>query len=222
MSENHHKARIDQMTDEEARRLSPEALFRIGMTYIYGMDCEKNIEFGAKYLRFSAEKQYRPAALKLGKLGPKYSGNINTSGLKQNREKIDFMARYQSRKHILLVDDDKNILSLEKAMLEDLDVDLSFAETGKSALEMLQNYSFDLVIMDYMLPHANGLQLVTTMRQVLHISTPVMMVSGHGDKDTIEGALKMGIVSWTTKPIDPNFFVDMVKRNIFVVEKKPK
>ncbi|MDD9952029.1 MAG: response regulator [Zetaproteobacteria bacterium] len=210
--------RDEEITPEELLKIPAPELFRIGMIHVYGMGCEKNLELGAKFLRVSAQKQYRPAVLKLAKLGPKYSGNVNTSAMKANTEKIEYMARYNEKKRILFVDDDEVLLSLISDIFSQFNIDKQMAQTGRAALDYLQKEKFDLVVMDYQLPQANGLQLVTSMRQVLHTSTPVVMLSGFGDDETIAAAKKMGVVAWVHKPVVPETLIETVRNYVLLTE----
>jgi len=103
---------------------------------------------------------------------------------------------------VLIVDDEKNIreslgkyLSLEK-------IDSLGVENGETALEAMQNESFDAVILDLKLPGLSGQQVLEEML-ARGITAPVIMVSAHGDIPDAVQALKSGARDYLVKPFDP-------------------
>ena len=103
---------------------------------------------------------------------------------------------------VLIVDDEKNIreslgkyLSLEK-------IDSLGAESGEAALDCLSRESFDAVILDLKLPGMNG-QTVLEQMQRQGVTTPVIMISAHGEIPDAVRALKSGAKDYLVKPFDP-------------------
>ena len=68
------------------------------------------------------------------------------------------------RKHILIVDDDKNMLKLLKMFLED-DYQVTIVESGKQALDYIINHTPDLILLDYMMPLFDGPHVMEIIRK---------------------------------------------------------
>ncbi len=102
---------------------------------------------------------------------------------------------------VLLVDDD---LELDQMLTEYLSAeafDVVSAADGASALELLAHESFDLVILDVMLPSLNGFDVLRQLRQSRAV--PVIMLTARGeDTDRILG-LELGADDYLAKPFNP-------------------
>jgi CheY-like chemotaxis protein len=82
---------------------------------------------------------------------------------------------------ILLVDDDALVITSTVSMLEDFGHDVVEAESGATALEILQNKrDIDLLITDYSMPKMNGAQLADAARK-LRPDLPILLVSGYAE-----------------------------------------
>jgi len=70
------------------------------------------------------------------------------------------------KKHLLLIDDDKNELNFFMAALKNISGDFkcTYAESSKQALEMLRYIQPDFIFLDYNLPQVNGLQVLSVIR----------------------------------------------------------
>lgn len=103
----------------------------------------------------------------------------------------------------LFVDDEPNILSGLKRMLRVMreQMDFSFAESGREALELLATQHFDLIVSDMRMPGMDGAALLTTVQeQYPHIVR--IMLTGHADEEAI--LRTVGVVhQFLAKPADP-------------------
>jgi len=106
-----------------------------------------------------------------------------------------------ARAAILIVDDEKNILStLSRALrVEDFDVDV--AGSGTIALDKMRTRAYDLLLLDVMLPDIDGLEILQKMREQGN-DMPVIMMSGHGTVETAFQAVKCGASEFIEKPIE--------------------
>ena len=96
------------------------------------------------------------------------------------------------RKHILIVDDDKNMLKLLKMFLED-DYQVTIVESGKQALDYIINHTPDLILLDYMMPLFDGphvMEIIRKREASKHI--PVLFLTSVADKDKIIQCLAQG------------------------------
>ena len=102
--------------------------------------------------------------------------------------------------HILVVDDEKNIVKGIKFSLEQDGMKVEHAYDGEEALQLVKNNSYDLVILDVMLPKLSGIEVCQMIREFS--SVPVVMVTAKGaDMDKIMG-LEYGADDYITKPFN--------------------
>ena len=101
----------------------------------------------------------------------------------------------------LLVDDDARLPGLLKSFLEPQGVDVTTATGGAAALEALERETFDVVILDVMMPGMDGLETLRRIRAMS--SVPVLMLTARGDEtDRIVG-LELGADDYLPKPFNP-------------------
>jgi DNA-binding response OmpR family regulator len=104
--------------------------------------------------------------------------------------------------HILVVDDDRTITKLLNFLLTDEGYKVSIANGPNNALALLEKETYDLIILDIMMPGIDGLELGRRIRETS--TTPIIFVSALGEvKDRITG-LKAGGDDYITKPFDPS------------------
>jgi DNA-binding response OmpR family regulator len=110
-----------------------------------------------------------------------------------------------SGKSILLVDDDRELDLMLTEYLSTEPFSVTTAVDGKLALELLIEETFDLVILDVMLPSLSGFDLLHRLRQTLTV--PVIMLTARGeDTDRILG-LELGADDYLPKPFNPKELV---------------
>lgn len=103
---------------------------------------------------------------------------------------------------VLLVEDDNLTKKVTKWMLEEFYCNVTIANTGKEALELLKN-TYDLIIMDVGLPDIDGITLASTIRQTMpeHALTPIVALTAHVlDKDK-EKCIAAGMNDFLKKPL---------------------
>ncbi|MBS9432233.1 envelope stress response regulator transcription factor CpxR [Photorhabdus hainanensis] len=109
---------------------------------------------------------------------------------------------------ILLVDDDRELTSLLKELLEMEGFNVVIAHDGEQALKFLDD-SIDLLLLDIMMPRKNG---ITTLRELrLHHQTPVIMLTARGsDLDRVLG-LELGADDYLAKPFNDRELVARIR-----------
>ncbi|MBN1138693.1 MAG: response regulator transcription factor [Anaerolineae bacterium] len=105
---------------------------------------------------------------------------------------------------ILVVDDDREIVRLTRAYLEQSGYQVLVAYDGETALHILRRESPDLVILDLMLPDRNGLDVTRTVRRDTSLAAmPIIMLTARvDDQDKIVG-LELGADDYVIKPFNP-------------------
>ena len=105
------------------------------------------------------------------------------------------------KKSILIVDDDKRLRELIKDYLSDKKLEVYLCEDFLDAKEIINLISFDLIILDRMMPSGDGIELIKDIKN--NSNTPVIMLTAMSeDKNRIEG-LKTGADDYLTKPFEP-------------------
>lgn len=104
-------------------------------------------------------------------------------------------------KKLLLVDDDARYSGELKALLARQNFHVETAGDAKDALQLLQHFSFDFVLLDWNLPDMTGLQVCQTYRGSGG-RTPIIFLTGRHDINDKEAALDTGGDDYITKPFD--------------------
>lgn len=101
---------------------------------------------------------------------------------------------------ILIVDDEKNIRSSLKGVLEDEGFRTEVVANGEACLEAIQKKEYDLVLLDVWMPGIDGLE---TLRRIKdrNNSPTVVMISGHGTIETAVKCTKLGAFDFIEKPL---------------------
>lgn len=106
------------------------------------------------------------------------------------------------RKHnILLVEDDPTLGYLLKEYLTMKSFEITVAETGEKGIAALQKTSYDLVILDVMLPDKSGFDLATQIK-VSHPNLPFIFLTARSLKVDVLKGFALGAVDYLKKPID--------------------
>jgi two-component system alkaline phosphatase synthesis response regulator PhoP len=108
----------------------------------------------------------------------------------------------EGKKRILVIDDERDIQELIRAILERFGYELISALDVGSAVEVLRQKPLpDLVLLDLMLPDVDGLELLRQIRETkVFDNLPVIIVSALADSDSIRKGLDMGADRYITKP----------------------
>ncbi|MEN9573441.1 MAG: hypothetical protein RL514_1296 [Verrucomicrobiota bacterium] len=105
---------------------------------------------------------------------------------------------------ILVVDDLESNRALLTRRLSREGFTVALAESGRRALDMLGRHTFDLVLLDIMMPEMDGHQVLTAMKADFALRhLPVIMISGLDDVDTLVRCIEGGADDYLTKPFDP-------------------
>ncbi|KAB8139145.1 response regulator transcription factor [Gracilibacillus oryzae] len=113
------------------------------------------------------------------------------------------------KKKILVVDDEWNMRNLVKIYLSKKNFQVAEAVDGKEAIQMAQQISYDLMILDIMLPDIDGWEVCKTVRKTSLI--PILMLTARSDvKDRVQG-LNLGADDYLIKPFAAEELVARVK-----------
>lgn len=119
----------------------------------------------------------------------------------------------ESVAHVLLVDDDSNLLMIVSDRLMNAGYRVSQASNLREALELLERESFHLVLLDIYLPDQNGVEGLMKIK-ARNASLPVIIMTAHGTIDMAVEAMKEGAYEFVTKPLDLKRLGMLVERAI--------
>jgi class 3 adenylate cyclase len=104
---------------------------------------------------------------------------------------------------ILIVDDEPFNLDLLEQELADQQYDIERANDGVEALAKIESYAPDVVLLDYMMPNMNGIEVVRRLRESeKHRSLPVILVTAKGSQEDKIRGLDAGADDYVVKPFD--------------------
>ncbi|MFD1605142.1 response regulator transcription factor [Flavobacterium artemisiae] len=112
--------------------------------------------------------------------------------------------------HILIIEDELGIVQFLKQGLQEEGYQVTTANDGSKGFELLQNQKFDLILLDWMIPKINGLDLCKAIR-IKDQTTPIIFLTAKDTvQETIEG-LKAGANDYIKKPFSFEELVERIK-----------
>ena len=127
------------------------------------------------------------------------------------------MAKKLDKKHILVVDDDQKIKELISQYLIEQDFIVTTAESSAEAKDRMELFSFDLIVLDIMMPGQDGLDLTREIRSKTDL--PIILLTAKGDpSDRIKG-LELGADDYVPKPFEPKELLLRIKNILSKIKK---
>lgn len=105
-------------------------------------------------------------------------------------------------KRILIVDDSKINLKVANQILKPYDFNIKLVESGYEALELLESGTFDLILMDIMMPKMNGIETLRRLKEMDGFNIPVVALTADAIEGTEEKYKNAGFNADLSKPID--------------------
>lgn len=119
--------------------------------------------------------------------------------------------------HILVVDDDERLRKLLKKYLSEHGYFITTAKNTEEALMNINDFLFDIMILDVMMPGENGLDFLRKIR--INSEIPVIMLTAMGEaEDRIQG-LEIGADDYLVKPFEPRELILRIQK---ILRKKPQ
>ena len=117
-----------------------------------------------------------------------------------------------AKERILVVDDEEDILELVRFHLAREGYQLTLAATGEEALKKAKRETFDLVVLDLMLPGLDGLEVAKALKADARTkSVPIVMLTAKGEDADVVSGLEIGADDYITKPFSPRVLTARVK-----------
>lgn len=104
--------------------------------------------------------------------------------------------------HVLLVDDDHDVLASNARFLRLHGLTVTVADRADTAIERLQEIPVDAIVTDLVMPGDNGIELARRARELLPF-VPVLFFSGYATVPDVVAAMRLGAVDFLEKPVEP-------------------
>ena len=114
---------------------------------------------------------------------------------------------------LLWADDEMELLKAHLLFLEKKGYEVVTVTNGTDAIEECKNRTFDLVLLDEMMPGLSGLETLQRIKE-LSPQTPVVMVTKSEEEDIMNQAIGQQIADYLIKPVNPNQILLTLKKNI--------
>jgi DNA-binding NtrC family response regulator len=112
---------------------------------------------------------------------------------------------------ILLVDDEEIVIRSCKRILDGEEFSVESVQDGRLALQKVDENSYDVMILDIMMPEIDGLEVLRRVKET-HPNVDVIMVTGLSQIDTAVKAMKLGAFDYIAKPFEPDELKLVVQR----------
>ena len=110
-------------------------------------------------------------------------------------------ASMDTKKTIMVVDDNPDIITIVKTILEGRGFTVFSATSGPELLSLLPTQKCDLIILDIMMPEMDGLEVLTRLKGKVETSTiPVILLTAKVQYEDVLGGYKLGADYYITKP----------------------
>ncbi len=123
---------------------------------------------------------------------------------------------------VLIVDDEPNIVTALEFLLRRSGYDVQLATNGAEALQQVDAYRPDLVLLDVMMPVKSGYEVCQTLRErpdLAHVK--IVMLSAKGSEAEVNKGLSLGAALYITKPFSTQELVATIDR-LFEQDGSPK
>lgn len=100
---------------------------------------------------------------------------------------------------VLVVEDDREVAEYVQRGLEEEGYTVSVCFDGYSALKTAENAAFDIIVLDVMLPHVDGLEVTRRLRR-MKLKTPVLLLTARDSEEDVVRGLDAGADDYLTKP----------------------
>ena len=114
---------------------------------------------------------------------------------------------------LLWVDDEMELLKAHVIFLQKKGYEVTTASNGTDAIDLCQERSFDLVLLDEQMPGLSGLETLQRIKEIAP-ATPVVMVTKSEEENIMEQAIGQKIADYLIKPVNPNQILLTLKKNI--------
>ena len=127
-----------------------------------------------------------------------------------------------AKEHILVVDDEEDILELLTYNLSREGYQVTGVLTGEDAIKKIRSIAFDLIVLDLMLPGIDGLEVSKRLKNDSKArNIPILMLTAKGEEADIVTGLELGADDYITKPFSPRVLIARIRAVLRRKSEKP-
>ena len=108
----------------------------------------------------------------------------------------------KSKGTILIVEDNKDIAEMMYAFFESRDYVMDYALDGKTAINLVEQNKYDVIVLDLMLPDIDGVNICKKFRNEMNVSTPILMLTARDTLQDKVSGLDAGADDYLVKPFE--------------------
>lgn len=112
---------------------------------------------------------------------------------------------------VLLADDEEEWVSTVVERLSMRNIEAVGVTSGVDVLRRMEESEFDAVVLDVKMPGLGGLDVIRRLKQT-HARVEVILLSGHGSRDSMEEGIRLGAFQYLQKPVDIEMLVEVLRR----------
>lgn len=127
-------------------------------------------------------------------------------------EKTDLNKISLSDYHILAAEDNKTNQKLLKHLLGRYDAELTLADNGKQAIDLLQQNEYNLVLMDIQMPVMDGYTAVSTIKKEKITDVPVIAMTAYVSESEIKKCKAAGFDDYMAKPLEEKILLTLISK----------
>ncbi|WP_394666513.1 response regulator [uncultured Chryseobacterium sp.] len=115
---------------------------------------------------------------------------------------------------VLLVEDNELNQLVAENSLTHFGCEVTKADNGKIAVDILSKEQFDIILMDIQMPELDGIEATKILRKDFRITTPIIALTANAFKTEIDNCIAAGMNSYITKPFDEDELLKIIYKNI--------
>jgi len=118
---------------------------------------------------------------------------------------------------VLIIEDNEQNLYLATFLLEKNGYEVIQAREGRTGIEIANNASLDIILVDIQLPAMDGYEVTRALRSIRNLkATPIVAVTSYAMPGDREKAIAAGCTGYIEKPINPDTFIAEIGRYLIV------
>ena len=125
----------------------------------------------------------------------------------------------EKKKRILVIDDQPSELKMVKMVLEGADYDVVCVHSGREGVELINNSTFDLVLIDVIMPDMGGMMVLGEIKKT-NPHLPVVMMTGYASVSMAVQAIKLGALDYLVKGLTPLKLISSIESALAKAKKE--
>lgn len=113
----------------------------------------------------------------------------------------------------MIVDDYTSIREVFGEILKILGLEVTLAENGKKAIDLMSNHTFDLVFMDIQMPELNGFDALRILLEK-EVETPIVALTAHVLTEDVKKYIQSGFSGILEKPFGKTKLIDILEKHL--------